>query len=485
VYSAPANGAFGVPLTATLRWEGGPWAHKYDIYFGTSSNPPLVDANVMVGGAASGIGETYTVKQSLAPGTTYYWRVVGKTIANRTATGATWSFTTPTGGGSAASDVVMYAGRAPTRAGTWQVVSDSTAAGGSRMYQPDNGASKVASPSASPVNYFEIAFNAQAGIPYHIWIRGRAQNDSINNDSIWLQFTNTVDESGAAMLRIGSTSGTSASVEECSGCGVQGWGWHDNAWGIGVRGVPIYFTTTGVQRIRVQQREDGVSIDQIVLSPSTYFDVAPGSRKNDTTILPEAGVASGTVTPSGIDEIVVHAKSVATFAGAWNKESDTSAADGLKMRNPNAGAPKLESAKAAPGSYFEATFNVAAGKPYHLWLRMKADSNSTANDSVFVQFTNSQTGSGTAAWRIGTTSALVGFLEEGTGVGVSGWGWNDNAYGSVGAPIYFATSGTQRIRIQVREDGVSIDQIVLSGAKYLSTSPGALKNDTKILPEVN
>ena len=116
---------------------------------------------------------------------------------------------------------------------------------------------------------------------------------------------------------------------------------------------------------------------------------------------------------------------------------------------------------------------------------MKADSNSTANDSVFVQFTNSQTGSGTAAWRIGTTSALVGFLEEGTGAGVSGWGWNDNAYGSLGAPIYFATGGTQRIRIQVREDGVSIDQIVLSAAKYLSTSPGTLKNDTKILPEVN
>ena len=68
------------------------------------------------------------------------------------------------------------------------------------------------------------------------------------------------------------------------------------------------------------------------------------------------------MTPSGIDEIVVHAKSVATFAGAWNKESDTTAADGLKMRNPNAGAAKLETAKAAPGSYFEATFNVDAGK---------------------------------------------------------------------------------------------------------------------------
>ena len=215
-------------------------------------------------------------------------------MAGRTASGPTWSFTTAASSGGTPTDVVMYAGRAPTRAGTWQVVRDSTAAGGSRMYQPDNGAAKVASPSASPANYFEIAFNAQGGIPYHIWIRGRAQNDSTNNDSVWLQFTNTVDESGTAVWRIGSTSGTSASIEECSGCGVQGWGWHDNAWGIGVRGIPVYFATTGVQRIRVQQREDGVSIDQIVLSPSTYLDVAPGSAKNDATILPEAGVASGT-----------------------------------------------------------------------------------------------------------------------------------------------------------------------------------------------
>ena len=125
------------------------------------------------------------------------------------------------------------------------------------------------------------------------------------------------------------------------------------------------------------------------------------------------------------------------------------------------------------------------GRPYHLWLRMKADNNSYANDSVFVQFTNSQDGTRAAAWQIGTTSALVVSLEEGSGAGVAGWGWNDNAYGSLGAPVYFASSGTQRIRIQVREDGVSIDQVVLSAANYLSISPGSLKNDARVLAEAN
>jgi hypothetical protein len=38
--------------------------------------------------------------------------------------------------------------------------------------------------------------------------------------------------------------------------------------------------------IRVQVREDGFGIDQIVLSAATYFTSAPGSLKNDATILP-------------------------------------------------------------------------------------------------------------------------------------------------------------------------------------------------------
>ena len=37
------------------------------------------------------------------------------------------------------------------------------------------------------------------------------------------------------------------------------------------------------------------------------------------------------------------------------------------------------------------------------------------------------------------------------------------------------------MRIQVREDGLSIDQIVLSPTTYVTRSPGALKNDTTIL----
>jgi hypothetical protein len=71
-------------------------------------------------------------------------------------------------------------------------------------------------------------------------------------------------------------------------CGLRGWGWQDNGWGINTMGPVIYFRTTGTQTLRVQQREDGVSIDQIVLSPQRYMLRSPGALLNDTTILPRS-----------------------------------------------------------------------------------------------------------------------------------------------------------------------------------------------------
>jgi hypothetical protein len=169
------------------------------------------------------------------------------------------------------------------------------------------------------------------------------------------------------------------------------------------------------------------------------------------------------------------------IVGSWSQAADGTAADGVRLWNPNAGAGKLTTASASPASYFQATFTADAAKPYHLWLRMKADGDSYTNDSVFVQFSGWQGQTGTPVWRIGTTDAAPVSLEEGNGAGMQGWGWNDDAYGSLGTPVYFS-GGTQTIRIQVREDGVSIDQIVLSAVQYLNTSPGSFKNDNKILP---
>jgi hypothetical protein len=39
----------------------------------------------------------------------------------------------------------------------------------------------------------------------------------------------------------------------------------------------------------------------------------------------------------------------------------------------------------------------------------------------------------------------------------------------------------QRLWIQIREDGASLDQIVLSPARFFANAPGALKDDGTIV----
>jgi hypothetical protein len=137
------------------------------------------------------------------------------------------------------------------------------------------------------VNYFDLSFNAVAGVPYRIWLRSRAQNDYYGNDSVFLQFSGSVDAGGAPMWRIGTTDSTTVVLEDCGGCGEQAWGWQDN--GYATIGPVVYFATTGPQKLRIQTREDGLGIDQVVLSPARYLSSAPGALKNDTVILTPSG----------------------------------------------------------------------------------------------------------------------------------------------------------------------------------------------------
>jgi len=96
---SPASGATGQSTSVTLVWEGGPWAQLYDVYFGTTPNPPLLAQNVVTGAPEDPSGpltyETYKVS-GLAPATLYYWKIVSKTMANLSAPGPGWTFTTGT-----------------------------------------------------------------------------------------------------------------------------------------------------------------------------------------------------------------------------------------------------------------------------------------------------------------------------------------------------------------------------------------------------
>ena len=139
---------------------------------------------------------------------------------------------------------------------------------------------------ASPSSFFDVDFTADAAVDYRIWIRGKALNDFWGNDSVFVQFNDSVTSSDTATWRIGTTSATAINLEDCSGCGLKGWGWQDNGWGAGVLGPLVRFAASGAHTIRIQTREDGLSVDQIVLSSGKYLTRAPGSLKDDATILP-------------------------------------------------------------------------------------------------------------------------------------------------------------------------------------------------------
>jgi len=472
-------------------------------------------------------------------------------------------------------DVVMWAGESQA-AFDWFPQPDASAAGGVRLQGANRGIAKLSTALASPARYFELTFNAIAGRGYRLWIRGQALSDAPGNDSVHVQFDGSLDASGSAAYRIGTTGSIVYILEECGGCGISGWGWQDNGWGApGALGPLVYFQSAGPQRIRVQPREDGLSIDQIVLSSTRWVDVAPGTSKDDATILPEsdpqssnqrpavaltspaegasfappavieiaaqpsdadgrvvkveffandvligaatsppwsliwnatmpggfeltarafddAGSATtsapvNVILPSGSpgEDVVLYAADAAVQAN-WATIVDDSAAGGRFLQNPDLGQAKLPAALEAPASYFELTFNALAGRPYRLWIRGKALSNGTNNDSVFVQYDGTVDENGAPTYRIGTASALGWNLEECLGCGLSEWGWQDNGWGAIGLrgpTVRFAHDGAQTMRIQVREDGLGIDQVVLSSLRWLNASPGNAKIDNVILPK--
>jgi hypothetical protein len=186
----------------------------------------------------------------------------------------------------AAGDVVLYAADVGSIRGNWARVPSSSGAGGQKMFSNDNGWSSTAAPRASPADYFEVTFTAQANTPYRVWLRLRGTNDSKWNESAWVQFSDADNSSGSPVYRIGTTSALLVNLERCSGCGVASWGWQDRAYWES-RPPTVQFQTSGSRTIRVQTREDGVQVDQIVLSPVAYLSSAPGAAVNDTTVVPK------------------------------------------------------------------------------------------------------------------------------------------------------------------------------------------------------
>src|SRR5262249_16790623 len=136
----------GRPFSATLSASGGTGTFVWSVGAGALPSGVALSQNGTLSGTASSVGSfTFGVMASDAnwPG-------------NAASVNMTLSV--------AANEVVLYASDAAVVSGTWTFVADATAAAGVRLWNPDRAAAKVSNAPAVPSNYFEITFNAQAGI---------------------------------------------------------------------------------------------------------------------------------------------------------------------------------------------------------------------------------------------------------------------------------------------------------------------------------
>jgi len=185
-------------------------------------------------------------------------------------------------------------------------------------------------------------------------------------------------------------------------------------------------------------------------------------------------------------DIVVYAADVPASArhGAWTPQASALSPNGIALVTTDTGAANTTAPLAAPVDYFDVSFEADAATPYRIWLRVEALNNSKYNDSLWVQFSDARA-NGAAIYQLNSTSGLlVNLATDGTANSLNGWGGQNAAYWlSQPTTVTFANSGTHTLRIQIREDGVQLDQIVLSRATYLASAPGGTTNDTTIVPK--
>jgi endonuclease/exonuclease/phosphatase family metal-dependent hydrolase len=370
---------------------------------------------------------------------------------------------------SEAQDIVLYPSDVSNSSGNWYAAQSASGAGGQRVTSDDYGWSSVDVPLANPSNYFEATFSAPAYTTYHVWLRLRAGGDSKWNDSVWVQFSDSADTNGSAAYRIGSGDALLVNLEPCNNCGVSGWGWADKGYWTGQSPL-VTFANRGTHTIRVQTREDGVQVDQIVLSPANYLNRAPGQGSNDGTILArstDGGSASAADSSSSVSAYLGSAISLPGTVNAQdydNGPSGTSYSDTTRGNTGGAyrgGDVDLESSDDGgnnigwtdPGEWVNYTVNVASGGNYTLQVRV---SSATGGGTMHVGFNKSN------VWK--TVSV------PGTG------GWQ--RWTTVNVPVTL-TSGTQVLTVLFDTGGVNLNRIGVSSG---SGSSGSSSSSSSLGP---
>ncbi len=140
-----------------------------------------------------------------------------------------------------------------------------------------------------------------AGANYRLWIRGKAQDDFWGNDSVFIQFSDSVDSSGSACFpnrhqqRHRDESGRLFRLRH-SGLGLAGqWLGRRCAWSTD----PVC-ERPALTRCEFRSERTASRSIRSCCRRKLILNTAPGSLKNDSTILPKS-TGGGGGTSSGAD----------------------------------------------------------------------------------------------------------------------------------------------------------------------------------------
>jgi hypothetical protein len=161
----------------------------------------------------------------------------------------------------------------------------------------------------------------------------------------------------------------------------------------------VYFTNDEKHRIQIQSRQDGVSIDTILLSPYRDIDRILKEKKSEGI---DQLLSAKEWKTSYPDLVVISASDIENdhIHGKWKRMPDPSTLFNYRLDDlpPEKWQfqPLID-----PEDYFEARFSARGGEKYRIWIRLKAHRGSPKNDSVYVQFDDAVDENGRAIYRIG------------------------------------------------------------------------------------
>ncbi len=164
--AAPAANAVNVSTTVDLSWTANTDFDSFEVYFGTAAQPPLLRGQI------AGNARSITLP-ALTTGTTYFWRVVGKSQCLQTgaASTAVFSFTTRVACVAPSAPVFQFLPRSAATGSTYAIVWSAAAgldADGAYLVERSSSASFSGNVESQVTTSAAAAFVAtSAGTFYH------------------------------------------------------------------------------------------------------------------------------------------------------------------------------------------------------------------------------------------------------------------------------------------------------------------------------